>query len=119
MSGPRWPARALGAGHLAWGIACLTVPQRIAGLGGVRAEVAGRRFVRVLGARHVASGLGLLVVPRELTAWLTSGVDATHALSMVGLAAEDGSERRPALLNAAAATGWWAAARAVVRATRS
>lgn len=113
VSTPRWPARALGAGHLGWGIACLVRPQAIAGLAGVPARTAGRRFVQVLGARHVATGLALVALPARLTARLTAGVDATHALSMVGLALEDGSERTPALLNAAAAGGWWVAARAV------
>jgi hypothetical protein len=60
---------------------------------------------RVLGLRHLAQALVIDLAGTR--GWLLRGVaiDATHALSMVGIAALNRSYRRSAAFDAALATG--------------
>lgn len=58
--------------------------------------------VVVLGLRHLAQGGVQLVAPDRFQRVFV-GVDALHALSMVGLAAVDAGRRRPALVSGGAA----------------
>ena len=91
----------------AWGLSLLLAPGTvIRGIAREPADHAARVVGRILGARHLVQAL---VVERTGTrGWLlvSAGIDATHALSMVGLAALSRRHRRPAALDAAVAAGW-------------
>jgi hypothetical protein len=71
--------------------------------GGGRDTPAIRAAVRLLGARHVAES-AILARAHNTTPlkWITA-LDATHAVSMLGLAATSRQMRRDALLSAASA----------------
>lgn len=99
-------ARSLAAVRCAWGATCLARPEGVVGLAGGQPDARALWFARALGGRELAQGLVTLAVPgrRVLTAGVV--VDGLHAASALGLAAADATRRRPALLNALAATGW-------------
>lgn len=90
-----------------WGLSLLLAPGTvIRRLAREPADRTGRLAGRVLGARHLVQAL---VVERAGTrGWLlvSAGIDATHALSMVGLATMSSGYRRPAALDAVLAAGW-------------
>ncbi|OMH24745.1 hypothetical protein BKD30_07710 [Tersicoccus phoenicis] len=71
----------------------------------VRADGRTRAVARILGGRHVLQAL-LLANASSGAHRLGAFVDATHALSMVGLALVDRSRRRTALASAAVALGF-------------
>jgi hypothetical protein len=85
-----------------WGTLLLADPGLPLRLGGGMNSRRVRGAVRILGARHVAEALILTRDPRLLR-WVRA-VDATHALSMLALAATSPRLRRDALLSAASAT---------------
>jgi hypothetical protein len=61
--------------------------------------------IRVLGSRQVGQALVTYVAPEARVTVAGAVVDGIHALSMLGLAARSTRWRRPALVEAAAATG--------------
>lgn len=95
----RFPA----AARLAWGITLLSAPGAVLRrAGGAQVDTpAAKRVARVLGGRHVLQAATELAIGR--TSWLGVAVDASHALSMLALAAASPRWRRPALVSATAA----------------
>ena len=90
----------------AYGLSLLLAPGAVIGVasGGTTLRIS-MTVGRVLGARHLVQAL---ITGRVGTrGWLLAGaaVDATHALSMVGLAALNADHRLPAALDAVLATG--------------
>jgi hypothetical protein len=72
-------------------------------------DPAALRVVRVLGARQLAQASLALAFPAGPWLGLGAGVDAMHALSMVGLAATGPRWRRPALVSGLMAAAFAAA----------
>ncbi len=99
-------ARSLAAARCAWGATCLACPERVVVTAGGEPDPRALWFARALGARELAQGLTTLAAPgrRVLTAGVV--VDGLHAVSVLVLATTDTPRRRPALLNALAATCW-------------
>lgn len=96
-------ARLAGALGVAWGTALFVYPDA------VWERVAGRRctddeqlVTQLLGARHVVQGLAEVVAPR-VARGPARFLDASHALSMVSLAAWRREYAPPALASAAVA----------------
>lgn len=91
----------------AWGLSLLLASGTvIQGIAREPADRATRVAGRILGVRHLVQALA---VERAGTrGWLlvSASIDATHALSMVGLATLSRRHRRPAALDAVVATGW-------------
>jgi hypothetical protein len=89
-----------------YGVFLLVVPDKlIQGVSGELTNQAPKVVRRILGARQLAQAL---TIERSGTrGWLLVGtaIDATHALSMVGLALLSRNYRRPAALDAALASG--------------
>lgn len=89
-----------------WGLSLLLAPGVvIRAISREPTDRASRVTGRILGFRHLVQAL---TVERAGTrGWLLVGaaVDATHALSMAGLAALDRDHRRPAAIDATLATG--------------
>jgi hypothetical protein len=87
-----------------WGGVLLLDPGLPLRLGGGEDSRGVREATRILGARHVIEAV---VLSRDNNArarrWIT-GIDAVHALSMLGLAALSPRLRRDALLSAGSAT---------------
>ena len=105
---PRHPAtrglwRVTGVLSAAWGCYLLSRGDTAwRSLTGHAPEPAEEFAIRVLGARHFLQGGFEAVAPGRLPKTLIA-VDILHAASMVALAAESPSHRRPALLSAAVA----------------
>ncbi|GGH91626.1 hypothetical protein ACFFGR_05495 [Arthrobacter liuii] len=63
-----------------------------------------RTFIRVLGARHLLQAAAATTLGGGAALhWISAGVDALHALTMLALAAVDRRRRQPAVANAAIA----------------
>ena len=90
-----------------WGTSLLLAPgQAIRAVSGETADRASKITGRILGFRHLTQAL---TIERAGTrGWLLAGaaIDATHALSMVGLATLSERYRRLAALDAVLAGGW-------------
>jgi hypothetical protein len=95
--------RVTGVGSAVWGLVLLARGRQVWGLVDHRPPTeADLAAVRFLGARHLAEGLTQAVLPHRFQE-LYVGIDLTHAVSMVGLAALDERRRRPALASGAVA----------------
>lgn len=98
--------RLLALARCVWGATCLARPHRVAVAAGSDAGVRAIWFVRALGVREVAQGGLTAVAPGTGVVAAGIAVDGLHAASLLALAAVDASRRRPALLDALAATCW-------------
>lgn len=97
--------RVIGVGSAVWGLALLARGRRVWTLVDERQPTeADLAAVRFLGVRHLAEGMTQAALPHRFQE-LYVGVDLTHALSMIGLAAVDERRRRPALTSGAVAVG--------------
>lgn len=86
------------------GAALLSRPARIgSALSGTRASAPPPWVVRLLGGRLLVQGAATLAQPGAATASVSAAVDATHAASMVFVAAVSHRYRRAALINVAIA----------------
>jgi len=95
--------RITGVGSAVWGLALLARGREVWRLVDERPPTeADLAAVRFLGTRHLLEGVTQAVLPHRFQE-LYVGIDLTHALSMVGLAAVDERRRRPALASAAVA----------------
>ncbi|GAA2759591.1 hypothetical protein [Actinopolymorpha rutila] len=109
---------ALSAVRFTYGTAEATVPDVVAlRLAGRRLDRHERLAARVLGVRHIVQAGATTALASPTCYRLGAGVDALHALSMVGLAAVDRRRRRLALTetvtaSAMALAGLYAAGRA-------
>ena len=106
MTGPsgRRFARGWGAAVAAVGVATAGRVDQAADF--AAGETEGRpdpRVIRILGIRQVGQGVLVALHPSRSTVILAVFADASHALSMVGLAIFSARFRRAALLSAAAA----------------
>lgn len=88
--------RAMAAVHAAIAAGLLLRPQAAARLLGADAG-GGHPVLRLLGGRHLVEAAGLLLRPTHGVSTAAVAVDAAHAASCFGLAAVDGTHRRPAL----------------------
>lgn len=109
-SGRRAPARwsVLATVQCLLGAALLERPDRIGravGGGGGGESTPPSGVLRVLGGRLLLQGLAALARPDARVARLSAGVDATHAASMLFVAAGVARYRRAALISAALAVG--------------
>jgi hypothetical protein len=91
------------------GVAHLLAPARSAPGAGGRLTTTGRRVVRVLGARQLTQAAITGRCPGRAVLWLGVEVDATHAATMLAVAACSRRYRRPALGNVAMAAAFAAA----------
>jgi len=88
------------------GAALLERPDRIGrAVGGGVESAPPSGVLRVLGGRLLLQGLAALARPDARVARLSAGVDATHAASMLFVAAGVARYRRAALISAALAVG--------------
>lgn len=88
-----------------WGGVLLLDPGLPLRLGGGENSRGVREATRILGARHLIEAAVLnRHDDRRVRRWI-AGIDAVHALSMLGLGALSPRLRRDALLSAASATG--------------
>ena len=102
--------RALSAIRAGWGAALLIAPGAVLReLSHQRIDHSARVFARILGARDLAQAA--IAQRRPGRGWIFAGaaVDATHAATMVALAALRPDRRRLALTNAATAIAFAAA----------
>jgi hypothetical protein len=105
--------RASDALRLAYGLALLADPQRVArGLTGRGLDREEQVTARVLGARHVTQAVVLVLDDRALTRNAGGVVDLMHAASMLLLAAWSPGRRRLALTDATIASLFAGTARA-------
>ncbi len=102
----RQQTRALGAARGLWGLICLLRPDEVARVAGSRPDRHATMFTRVLGGRELLQAAATAATPTVNVVRVGIAVDLTHALTMAALARTDPIRRRPALLNALAATGW-------------
>lgn len=113
-------ARAWAAAVAGVGVGTVVAAPRIsaaaAGPGGARPDP---RIIRVLGARQALQGA--IIAAKPTPDWVPLGVfaDASHALSMVGLAAVSRRYRRPALISGVTATASALVGAAAVRRSRT
>lgn len=95
--------RATSAASVVWGCALLVAPtelaRAVAGPGALPPE----GVVRVLGVRRVIQGLGVGATSSPAVAWLSVGVDALHAGTMVAAARMWPQYRKAELTSAAIA----------------
>lgn len=91
--------------RLGWGVTLVAMPGRIVTAVGGDNDPRSRTVVRILGARHVLQAVVEAGAGPRLRR-LGSVVDVLHALSALGLAGVDRRWRRPALLDAAVASGF-------------
>ena len=97
--------RVTGIGSALWGLALLARGREVWGLVDHRPPTeADLAAVRFLGTRHLVEGVTQAVLPHRFQE-LYVGIDLTHALSMVGLAAVDERRRRPAVASGLVAVG--------------
>ena len=90
-----------------WGLALLAAPDRVvAGMGVAQPDARARVVARVLGARHLAQAAVTLARPTARCLQLGGMVDLAHAATGLALAVADSRYRRPALTDAAIATGF-------------
>ncbi|MET9021036.1 hypothetical protein ABZV93_13710 [Actinopolymorpha sp. NPDC004070] len=95
----------LSAARFAYGMAEATVPDAMAlRLADRRLDRHERLAARVLGIRHTVQAGAATALASPAAYRLGAGVDALHALSMVGLAAVDRRRRRLALTETAIAS---------------
>lgn len=85
--------------HGGWGLLLLLAPRTGLLLGGAPDPGSTTALVRVLGLRHVVAGLALAAAPSPTTRRWCAAVDATHALTMVGLAVRKPAYRRAAVIS--------------------
>jgi len=91
----------------AWAAACAVAPRTIGtGLGLDPDDRWGTYALRALGLRELVQGAVSAAAPSRAVTGAGSGLDALHALSMMGLAAASRRYRRPALTSTAVTTGW-------------
>lgn len=98
--------RAAATARCLWGTTCLVVPARVAAAAGSAPGSRATWFARILGVRELAQGAATLVLPTRGVVSAGVVIDVLHAVSAVALGVADASRRRPALLNAVAATSW-------------
>jgi hypothetical protein len=93
------------------GLAMLSLSERRCKHLGYRDPRAVSVAARVLGTRHLVEAVVLTRIGTTRVRSLVAVVDATHAASMVALAAVRPDQRRPALASAALTTGLLASLR--------
>ncbi len=96
--------RGLEGARATLGVAQLVAPGSTGRVWGLAPDRHARAVVRVLGARQLAQAMFTASKPTIGVRRAGVGVDALHALSMVGLAAVDARRRRAALTDAAVAS---------------
>ena len=94
--------RAYGGAHAVLGAALTSRPADVARAAAGRHALPPLWVVQVLGIRLLAQGLVEVARPTRTVLSCAAGVDALHAVSMIGVAA-DARHRRIALLSAAVA----------------
>jgi hypothetical protein len=99
---------ALGCVRLAWGSFLVARPARAARLLGGEDVPRARAVLVILGVRHLVQGTSELW-PHAGRHDLDPAIDGIHALTAAGLSALDHRWRRPAITDAAVATGFFAA----------
>ena len=104
----------------AWGVALLTVPDRVLDLTQPQRPdtPAAPRVLRVLGARHLLQAGVEAFLSRPVVHHVGAAADGLHALSGVGLAVLDRRWRRAALIDAVIASGFGLAAGLTARTDR-
>jgi hypothetical protein len=106
-------ARLFGVTQCAAGLGLLACPDAVGQAVSGAGRIPPAWLVRLLGARMLGQGLVEMILPDRRRLLTGAAVDASHAASMVGVAALAPDYRRPALISAAAAGFSAAAARAL------
>lgn len=91
--------------RIVWGLLLLFVPGALVRAMGGTNEVASRRVMRVLGGRHLLEGAVEALHGRRVRR-AGAFVDAIHAGTALTFGAVDRRWRRPALIDAMAASGF-------------
>jgi hypothetical protein len=106
MATAELPIRSFGLVRLGWGLVLLLRPGAVLTAISERDSTgeAGRYVVQLLGVREVLQGTVTALLPRRSLLRWGVAVDATHVVSMAGLAALVPGHAMPALTSAAIAT---------------